>query len=91
MRSVASSTRAARTISAKGTGSSGRRNWPEGSRTGRSLVSVSHREMPSDQMSEAGKRMDSGAAKGAASGNVEEDSPAGRIRSAESFTLSPMA
>jgi hypothetical protein len=47
--------------------------------------------MPSDQMSEAGKWMDSDAAYGAAGGQAEEDSPAGRMRSEESFTLSPMA
>src|SRR6266403_4751064 len=91
MRSVASSTNAERTISAKGAGRSGNANWPEGSRAGQFVLSVSQSEMPSDQMSAAGNRTDSGAANGAASGHAEEDSPAGRMRSAESFTLSPVA
>ena len=42
-------------------------------------------------MSDAGKSTDSGAANGAASGQVEADSPAGTMRSAESLTLSPVA
>lgn len=91
MRSVASSTSAERTISAKGAGRSGKENLPEGSRVGRFLVSVSQRETPSDQISDAGKRTDSGAANGSASGHAEEDSPAETMRSADNFTLSPVA
>ena len=48
-------------------------------------------ETPRDHMSELGKSTDSGAANGAASGQVEADSPAGAMRSGESFTLSPVA
>src|SRR5256885_17189252 len=90
MRSVASSTSAERTISAKGAGRSGNVNCPEGSRAGKSLVSVSQSEMPSDQMSAAGNRTESGAANGAASGDAEEDAPAGRVGAAGRFTVSPV-
>jgi hypothetical protein len=91
MRSVASSAREERTISAKGAGSSGRVKRREESFAGKVLVRVSQRETPSDQISEAGKRMDSGGANGAASGQVEPGSPAGRMRSTESLMSSPMA
>src|SRR5258708_32705750 len=91
MRRVASSTMATGTISEKGAGRAGSENLPGALCTGRVCESVSQSVKPRDQMSEAGNGTDSGRPKGEASGQAEEDSPAARIRSEESLTLSPTA
>lgn len=91
MRSFASSTNAERAISSNGSGRSGAIHLPDPSRSGSVCASVWQSDTPSDQRSAAGNNKDSGAAKGAASVQADDDSPADRMRSDESLTWSPIA